>query len=80
MEGFYFTAEDVQTPVARRKELFDSAFPAGNAAMLHALSALNFLTGEKRYSELFHSTLSAYTSYSQKVAAGVAHALGRSPG
>ena len=75
MEGFYFTAKDVQTPVARRKERFDSALPAGNAAMLHALSGLYALTGEKRYSELFYSTLTAYVSYSQKVAAGIAHAL-----
>ena len=75
MEGFYFTADDVQTPVARRKEWFDNALPSGNAAMLHALSGLYALTGEKRYGELFYSTLTAYISYSQKVAAGVAHAL-----
>lgn len=73
--GFYLTAKDVQTPVARRKEWFDSALPSGNSALLHALSGLYALTGEKRYDELFRSTLAVYISHSQKAASGVAHAL-----
>lgn len=73
--GFYFTAEDAETPVARRKEWFDNATPSGNAVMLHALAGLYALTGEGRYADAIQSTLPAYTDYALKVAAGVAHAL-----
>jgi uncharacterized protein YyaL (SSP411 family) len=73
--GFFFTAEDTATPVARRKEWFDNATPSGNAAMLHALGGLYALTGEGRYAEALQSTLPAYSDYAHKVAAGVAHAL-----
>ncbi|MDP4878895.1 MAG: hypothetical protein NWR36_03325, partial [Opitutales bacterium] len=59
--GFYFTAEDADTPVARRKEWFDNATPSGNAVMLHALAGLYALTGEGRYIDAIQSTLPAYT-------------------
>ena len=75
MVGSYFTAEGVETPVARRKEWFDNATPAGNSVLMHALSGLYALTGESRYSREFHETLPAYADYAAKVAAGVAHAL-----
>jgi uncharacterized protein YyaL (SSP411 family) len=73
--GFFFTADDTETPVARRKEWFDNATPSGNAALLHALSGLYALTGDGRYDAALRSTLPAFTDYAQKVAAGVAHAL-----
>lgn len=73
--GCYFTAETVETPVARRKEWFDNATPSGNSSLLHALSGLYALTGDARWSTAFHSTLPAYVDYAGKVAAGVAHAL-----
>ena len=73
--GFFFTAADTQTPVARRKEWFDNATPSGNAVLLHALSGLYALTGEGRYDQALRSTLPAFADYAQKVAAGVAHAL-----
>jgi uncharacterized protein YyaL (SSP411 family) len=73
--GYYFTAEGAETPVARRKEWFDNATPAGNSVMLHALSGLYALTGDGRYAAEFEATLPAYTDYARKVAAGVAHAL-----
>lgn len=73
--GFFFTAEGVETPVARRKEWFDNATPSGNSVMLHALSAAYTLSGESRYLDAFQSTLSGYTDYAQKVASGVAHGL-----
>lgn len=73
--GYFFTAEDVDTPVARRKEWFDNATPSGNAVLLHALSGLYALTGEGRYDQALRSTLPAFADYTQKVASGVAHAL-----
>ncbi len=73
--GYYFTAHDTETPVARRKEWFDNATPSGNSVMLHALSGLYALTGEARYAEELRETLPAFTDYTLKVAAGISHAL-----
>lgn len=73
--GFFFTAEDSETAVARRKEWFDNATPSGNAALLHALSGLYALTGTERYDTVLRDTLLMFTDYAQQVAAGVAHAL-----
>jgi uncharacterized protein YyaL (SSP411 family) len=75
MAGCFFTADGVQTPVARRKEWFDNATPSGNSVLLHALSGLYALTGDGKYAAEFQSTLPAYTDYASRVAAGVAHAL-----
>jgi len=75
MVGCFFTAEGVDTPVARRKEWFDNATPAGNSVLMHALSGLHALTGEGNYAAEFQSTLPVYADYAAKVAAGVAHAL-----
>ncbi|MFT4901583.1 MAG: hypothetical protein ACI81V_000857 [Lentimonas sp.] len=73
--GYFFTAADTETPVARRKEWFDNATPSGNSVMLHALAGLYALTGEARYDAAIQSVLPAYADYASKVAAGVAHAL-----
>lgn len=73
--GYFFTAVDAETPVARRKEWFDNATPAGNSVVLHALSGLYALTGEGRYAAELEASLPAYTDYARKVAAGIAHAL-----
>lgn len=73
--GYYFTAEDAETPVARRKEWFDNATPSGNSVMLHALSGVYALTGDGRYAEELEAMLPAYADYAGKVAAGVAHSL-----
>ena len=73
--GYFFTADGAETPVARRKEWFDNATPAGNSVMLHALSGLYALTGEGRYASELQAVLPAYADYARKVAAGVAHAL-----
>ncbi len=73
--GYFYTAEDVETPVARRKEWFDNAIPSGNSALLQALTGAYALTGERIYSDAIQSLLSIYADYAKKVAAGVAHAL-----
>lgn len=75
MLGCFFTAEGVDTPVARRKEWFDNATPSGNSVLMHALGGLYAMTGEEKYAAEFQSTLPAYADYAAKVAAGVAHGL-----
>jgi len=73
--GCFFTAEGVATPVVRRKEWFDNATPSGNSVLLHALSGLYAVTGDRKYTAAFRSVLPAYKDYAGRVATGVAHAL-----
>jgi uncharacterized protein YyaL (SSP411 family) len=49
--GFYFTAEDAETAVPRRKEVYDGALPSGNSVALLNLLRLAVLTGDSRYKE-----------------------------
>jgi len=46
--GFYFTAEDAEKLLTRRKELFDGAIPSGNSVAFYNLLRLSRLTGETR--------------------------------
>jgi uncharacterized protein len=49
--GFFATADDHETLVARRKELEDTPIPAGGSAAAFGLLRLAALTGEHRYEE-----------------------------
>ena len=73
--GYFYTAKGAETPVARRKEWFDNAQPAGNSAMLHALSGLYAVTGDPNYDCALVDMFPAYSDYARRVATGVAHAL-----
>ena len=73
--GYYFTAQGAETPVARRKEWFDNATPAGNSILLHALSAMDAVFPNRGYRRRFSELLPAYSSYAKSFASGVAHAL-----
>ena len=73
--GCFFTAKDVETPVARRKEWFDNTTPSGNSALLHALSGLYALSGEAHLSEEIQTMLPVIANHAPRIAAGVANAL-----
>lgn len=73
--GYFFTANDVNTPLVRRKEWFDNATPSGNAALLHALSGLYALSGEASLDEEICSLLPAFTDHAKKIASGISHTL-----
>ncbi|MEM7791176.1 MAG: thioredoxin domain-containing protein [Verrucomicrobiota bacterium] len=73
--GYFFTAEDMETPVARRKEWLDNATPSGNSVLMHALTAYYAISGEKKYADVLKEMLPVYSDYARKVASGVAHAL-----
>jgi uncharacterized protein len=55
--GFYSTAADGETLVARRKELEDAPIPAGQSAAALGLLRLHALTGEGRFADAAHGTL-----------------------
>jgi uncharacterized protein YyaL (SSP411 family) len=49
--GFFATADDHETLIARRKELEDAPIPAGASSAAFGLLRLGALTGEHRYEE-----------------------------
>jgi uncharacterized protein len=49
--GFFFTADDHESLLARPKDPFDNALPSGNSMAILDLMALHKLTGESSYLE-----------------------------
>jgi len=47
--AFYFTAEDAEQLIARRKEVYDGAIPSGNSVSMLNLLRLGQLTGNSEY-------------------------------
>jgi uncharacterized protein YyaL (SSP411 family) len=73
--GFFFTADDAEALVARKKTWFDNATPTGNSSLLHALSALHTLTGKPEYLTELADMRQAYPGLAARAPAAVAHAL-----
>ena len=49
--GFYFTADDAESLLVRRKEFYDGAVPSGNAVAMHNLLRLERITGDAGFGE-----------------------------
>ena len=49
--GFFFTAEDGEELITRRKELYDGAIPSGNSVAFLNLLRLSYLTGDHELEE-----------------------------
>ena len=73
--GYYFTSSDHESLIARKKEWWDNATPSGNAAMLHVLSSLYYITANSLYEKAFGKLRSAYTGLIARNPHGVPHAL-----
>jgi uncharacterized protein YyaL (SSP411 family) len=73
--GYFFTSDDHETLVHRKKDWFDNASPSGNASLLHAFSTLGTLTGESSYMEAFEQLKVAYPGIVQAAPAAASHAL-----
>ncbi len=50
--GFYFTPDDGERLLVRRKEIYDGAVPSGNSVAMSNLLRLSRLTGNHQYEEL----------------------------
>jgi len=50
--GFYFTPDDGERLLVRRKEIYDGAVPSGNSVAMLNLLRLSRLTGDHQYEEL----------------------------
>ncbi len=55
--GFYYTADDQESLIARTKEVFDSSVPGSNAMMATALIRLGKLTGRQDWLDAARGTL-----------------------
>ena len=73
--GFFFTADDAETPVSRRKEWFDNAIPAGNSVLVRVFASLYALTGDNAYADPLASLRAAYPGLAERVPGGVPTAL-----
>ncbi len=51
MGGYYFTAGDSESLIARQKEVYDGATPSGNSVQYYNLIRLSHLTGSIEFSE-----------------------------
>ncbi len=49
--GYYFTADNSEELLIRRKELYDGAIPSGNSVAFYNLVRLSRLTGDMRFEE-----------------------------
>ncbi|MBC2593444.1 thioredoxin domain-containing protein [Ruficoccus amylovorans] len=73
--GFFFSPDDGEELVARKKTWFDNAIPSANSSLLHALSALHMLNGTGEYAAEMNDMRQAYPGLVARAPAAVAHAL-----
>jgi uncharacterized protein YyaL (SSP411 family) len=59
--GYFFTADDAETLIARAKIAEDSAAPSGNGMILQVLAQLYHLTGENCYRERAEGIVNAFS-------------------
>jgi len=60
--GFFYTAGDHETLLARPKDPFDNAVPGANSVAIRALVALGVATGEARYLDQAGRALDAFSA------------------
>jgi hypothetical protein len=60
--GFFYTAQDHESLLARPKDPYDNALPSANAVAILNLLALSRLTGESRYLDQARDALNAFSS------------------
>lgn len=59
--GFYFSADDAEGMLVRKKELYDGAIPSGNSVALLNLLRLSHLVGNSQYEEKAAHLLRAFS-------------------
>ena len=59
--GFFYTADDHESLLARPKDPFDGALPSGNSVAIRNLVALAAATGEPRYLDAAGKALDAFS-------------------
>ena len=73
--GFFYTAVDHETLIARKKDVLDAAVPSGNGLAATLLGRLSRLTGEPRFQAAATGTLRAFYEFMLQMPTGVAQML-----
>ena len=73
--GYYYTSDDHEALVHRKKEWFDNATPSGNSSLLRAFTELSLLTGSADYAEEVERLKVAYPGIVQTAPAAASHAM-----
>lgn len=73
--GFFFTSDDHETLIHRKKDWFDSATPSGNASMLRVLLDLANLTGKQKWAREAGALLEVWGGLVEAAPAACCHAL-----
>ena len=74
--GLFQTAANAERLIARPKELFDNAVPAGNSVAAEVFLRLALLTGDAAYERAGASALSAVRGLAARAPSALGHALG----
>ena len=73
--GFFSTADDHESLIARRKEIGDHPIPSGNSAAAFGLLRLAALTGERSYEEAAEGVFRLFSDSAGKHPEAFAHLL-----
>ncbi|MBW3541339.1 MAG: DUF255 domain-containing protein [Planctomycetes bacterium] len=71
--GFYFTAHDHETLIARTKTAYSSVIPSGNSVAARNLLRLSSLSSEERYRKLAGETLELFAPTLKATPAGLSN-------
>ena len=73
--GFYFVSDDHECLVARKKEWFDNAIPAGNSSLIHCFGCLYALTADEKYRRPIDELRQVYPVLAERTPSAISHAL-----
>ena len=74
--GFFDTPIDHEVLIARPKDMFDNATPAGNSVAAELLLRLSLLLGEQRYTEIASRAIEATWPLAERYPSGFGFLLG----
>lgn len=73
--GFFYTADDHETLIARKKDFIDSSIPSGNGAAAETLLRLGKVTGRHDWVELAEGTIQAASGAIERAPAACARLM-----
>ncbi len=73
--GYYFTSDDHESLVHRKKEWFDNAIPAGNSSLVHGFRDLFQLSGDGEWAEALEHLKAAHPGIAGRAPQALGHAL-----
>jgi uncharacterized protein YyaL (SSP411 family) len=73
--GYFFTSDDHEALIHRKKEWFDNATPSGNSSLLQSFAALEALTADPAYGMEVNRLKTAYPGITGTSPSAASHAL-----